>query len=104
MISFKYCASLISFCLLSLLPVLAFSQSKLPLCRSAYKTNCVGEFLYTYGTRFIGEFKDNAPYGKGKFFYTNGLVYEGQVEDDSRHGKGILYKANGDVWQEGELT
>ena len=60
--------------------------------------NQKGEIMYD-GDRYVGEYRDGKPNGKGKLYYSeneNGLLtYEGDFADGVRHGYGIL------IWDDG---
>ena len=61
-----------------------------------------GEWRYSNGTRFEGQFDNNKPKGKGKWNFSNGNVVEGvytqtkraeQVEDDIK----LTWKTTSDI-------
>ena len=79
----------------------AYAQSNLPQCQTTNRNNCVDQILTDGGTKYIGEFKDNVPNGRGKYFFPSGLRYEGEILNDYRHGRGTIYKANGEIFQSG---
>ena len=79
----------------------AYAQSNLPQCQTTNRNNCVDQIVTDGGTKYIGEFKDNVPNGRGKYFFPSGLRYEGEILNDYRHGRGTIYRANGEVFQSG---
>jgi len=61
--------------------------------------NLKGEIVY-YGKKYVGEYKDGIPNGKGKLYYStddnwNRLTYEGNFVNGIRQGKGTL------TWKDG---
>ena len=58
----------------------------------------VGKFVYSDGSKWIGEFRAGKPEGKGKCLYANGDKYEGGWEKHAPHGEGVMYYANGKVY------
>ena len=48
--------------------------------------------------KYIGEFKNDKPEGKGKAYYDNG-TYEGEWKNGMRQGKGIYTFKNGDKYE-----
>lgn len=75
-------------------------------CNQQFCHNCQGEYTYTDGTRYIGDFKNGSPEGKGTVYYATGDRYVGGWSDHSPHGEGIMYYKNGrvfgGVWNHGE--
>jgi len=84
--------------------------------------NGYGTFDYPNGSRYIGEFKDGNPHGKGilyfsngnkyighwianfregegRFVYAEGHEYLGQFVHDAFHGYGVMTYANGDRYE-----
>ncbi len=62
-------------------------------CRSGY-----GYFDYPEGSRWVGEFKEGYPYGRGVCYYANGDRYEGEWANNTPNGEGIMYFATGRVY------
>lgn len=75
-------------------------------CNQQYCHNCQGEYTYTDGTKYYGEFKNGNPEGKGTVHYATGDRYVGGWAEHSPHGEGIMYYKNGrvfgGVWKHGE--
>jgi len=44
-----------------------------------------GQYLFSKGDKFVGEFSDGEAI-KGQYFYSNGDKYEGMWKDGKRHG------------------
>lgn len=58
-----------------------------------------GEIMYD-GYRYVGEFKDGKPHGKGKIYYNKNIVsYEGSFYDGMRQGQGIMLWSDGDRYE-----
>ena len=53
-----------------------------------FKQQGKGEFIWSSGTKYVGDFKDDKLSGVGEFFYSNGNKYKGDVLDTKRHGVG----------------
>lgn len=74
-------------------------------CNKTFCTNGTGYFDYPDGSRWIGEFKEGYPSGKGTCFYSNGDRYEGQWSNNAPNGEGIMHfhtgRVHGAVWLAG---
>lgn len=77
----------------------------LELAQSLFKINISsgiqnGEIMYN-GYRYIGEYKDGKPNGKGKLYYNNNELdyYEGDFSDGLRSGYGKLFWKNGQRYE-----
>lgn len=75
------------------------------LAQSLFKINMStgqqsGEIMYN-GCRYVGEYKDGKPYGKGKIYYNDGFIvsYEGNFVDGMRQGQGVIVWQNGDRYE-----
>lgn len=73
----------------------------LELAQSLFKINISsgiqnGEIMYN-GCRYVGEYKEKKPHGKGKLYYNNAELnyYEGDFSDGLRSGYGKLVWSNG---------
>lgn len=71
--------------------------------------NGKGTYIYKDGeAKYIGEFKDEEPHGKGTVYYANGEKYIGQWAYGSFNGKGTLYMKDGTqaegYWKDGEYV
>ncbi len=69
-------------------------------------THGTGTYLYKDGAaKYIGQFKNNLPQGKGVVSYSNGERYEGDFVEGAFEGRGILYLKDGTKidgnWEDG---
>jgi hypothetical protein len=75
-------------------------------CNQQYCHNCQGEYTYSDGTKYFGDFKNGNPEGKGTVQYATGDRYVGGWSEHSPHGEGIMYYKNGrvfgGVWNHGD--
>ncbi|MFK7795825.1 MAG: caspase family protein [Aureispira sp.] len=58
--------------------------------------NGKGRFLYRNGDKYIGEFKNSVPHGRGAYYGKNGSVYKGPFVNGKRQGYGTF------IWSTGE--
>ncbi|HMT03562.1 MAG TPA: hypothetical protein PKD00_09715 [Burkholderiales bacterium] len=58
--------------------------------------------IYSDGTIYEGEFKNNKKWGKGILTYPDGTTYEGEFEDDKKNGSGQSTYRDGTIY-EGEF-
>ena len=66
--------------------------------------NGIGTFLYPEGEKYVGQWRDGVPHGRGVRFWPNGKVgYEGEIRNGKWHGTGKLYFKNGKTHYEGEF-
>ncbi|MFZ6051763.1 MORN repeat-containing protein [Halocola ammonii] len=68
-----------------------------------------GTFHWPDGERYEGEFKSDKRHGKGSYFWSNGESFVGLWKNDKRNGKGTFYNADGKVvasgmWEDDELV
>ena len=54
-----------------------------------------GSATYPGGSKYVGRFKDNKPFGKGTFLFADGSKYIGEWKDGKGHGQGIK------TWKDG---
>jgi hypothetical protein len=71
----------------------SMKQGRLPPCPwarhdAATWTNCVGEWTFLGGAKYVGEFKDGKRNGQGTLTLPNGEKYVGAFRDGVRHGQG----------------
>ena len=61
------------------------------------KTNCMqGTGVYIKADSiYMGQFKNNKPYGEGFFIYEDGQSYKGGFKDGELHGKGVMTYPDG---------
>lgn len=59
-----------------------------------------GEIVYN-GNRYVGQYKDGIPKGKGKMYFSDGKYssYEGEFVDGMFLGKGKMIWQNGDIYE-----
>ena len=54
-----------------------------------------GKYYYENGEYYIGQLRNNIPYGKGILYYKNGdIKYDGDFVKGKRHGLGKYYFDN----------
>lgn len=58
--------------------------------------NGKGRFVYPNGDKYIGEFKNSVPHGRGVYYAKNGSIYKGPFVDGQRQGYGTY------IWSTGE--
>ncbi len=70
-------------------------------CKNGY-----GEYKWSDGDRYEGEWKEGKFHGKGKYFYSNGATFSGTYLQGKKHGEGIFVDAKGKdfegVWENGK--
>ena len=54
--------------------------------------------IYSDGTHYVGELKDNKKTGKGNCTYANGNTYIGEYENNLANGQGAYSEVNGDSY------
>ncbi|MGH4139193.1 hypothetical protein [Clostridium sp.] len=57
---------------------------------------------YSDGSRYVGEFKNQKPYGVGTFYFNSGDKYIGKFKYNGPNGMGTAYNSDGSVYYEGE--
>jgi hypothetical protein len=71
-----------------------------------YEGNGKGLYVFSDGSKFLGEWKDGLRHGQGKYTYHNGDKYEGEYKDGIQNGQGTLTRSNGEKyvgeWKKGE--
>ena len=67
-----------------------------------------GKFVYSDGSRYLGEFSQGQPEGVGVIYYPDGGRYEGGWKQHGPSGKGVMYFADGRVlggiWENAQLS
>ena len=70
-----------------------------PPCRKAYQaetwTNCVGEKKFANGLKYVGEFRNGAPNGRGTYTFPSGAKYVGEFKNGKYDGQGTLTLPSG---------
>ena len=83
------------------------SKKVLKDCNNNYCNVEQGLYTYRDGTRYVGDFRNGKPIGKGTVFYANGDKYVGSWDTNRPQGNGILYFKNGRVlnaiWEKGKI-
>ena len=64
-------------------------------------TDCFGTFKSDDGTKYVGEWKEDASHGHGTETYANGDKYVGNWKEGKYHGFGVKTYADGRV-EEGQ--
>jgi hypothetical protein len=67
-------------------------------CNETYCHNSQGEYTYTDGSKFVGDFKNGYPEGQGTMQYVSGDRYVGGWSNHAPHGEGVMYYKNGRVY------
>jgi hypothetical protein len=81
-----------------LIPLWATGQSGLPRCspdRTIPWHNCIGEYLYSNGERYVGEWREGKFHGRGAWTNSSGHTYVGEWSDGKRSGLGTYTYPNG---------
>lgn len=60
--------------------------------------NGKGRFVYKNGDKYIGEFKNSVPHGRGAYYGVNGSVYKGPFVNGKRQGYGTFIWATGEKY------
>ena len=80
---------------LALLPLAAYSQSRLPPCQGEWSrsswNNCQGVQPLTGGDVYVGEFRGDKRNGQGSLTFAGGNKYVGEFRDGSFHGQGTFF-------------
>ena len=67
---------------------------------------CIGTLMSAGGRKYIGEFEDGQPHGKGIYTLDDGSKYVGDFRDGTWNGQGTLTLSNGikyvGEWEEGK--
>ncbi len=67
-------------------------------CNNILCSSGKGQFTYSDGSRWVGNFANGKPHGKGICFYANGDRYEGGWAKHAPHGQGVMYYTSGRVY------
>jgi len=79
----------------------SYAQSKLPPCQgsdTATWTNCYGNFTYSDGRQYVGEYMKGKRNGQGTVTFKEGAKHVGEFKDDKANGQGTLTYPNGDQY------
>ena len=79
---------------------IASGASTLPKCVGSLSTwtNCYGNYTYSNGNKYVGEFKVGKHHGEGSLSFVNGANYIGQFEGGKFHGKGTFTHLSGSTY------
>lgn len=66
-------------------------------CNTQYCDRVNGNYTYSDGSKYYGEFIKGLPDGQGKVYYSNGDVYQGGWKNHAPHGKGVMNYHNGQI-------
>lgn len=72
-----------------------YESKSLPNCNSTYCNNVEGVYIYSDGSKYIGEHKSGKPGGQGTIYYINGDKYTGGWKKHAPHGKGYMNYKDG---------
>jgi hypothetical protein len=60
--------------------------------------NGKGRFIFDNGDKYIGEFKNSLPHGRGAYYNKDGSTYKGPFLEGKRQGYGTFVWANGEKY------
>ena len=66
-------------------------------CISGGCENGQGTYTYSYGDKYVGEWKDDTQCGQGVATFADGDKYVGEFKDGTMNGKGIYTYADGKI-------
>lgn len=79
---------------------------QLPDCTTESCMSGKGTFLYSDGTKYVGDFARGQPLGVGSVFYPNGDRYDGHWSGHRPNGLGVRYHTDGriigGIWRDGK--
>ena len=83
------------------------ARNRKPCPEKGVWTDCFATFKSDDGTKYVGEWKEDASHGHGTETYANGDKYIGEWKDGKRNGQGAFTYADGKVkkgiWENGEF-
>lgn len=91
----QYLFSSISILILSTLTTFCFGQTG---CTIGDCQNGKGRFIYDNGDKYIGEFKNSVPHGRGAYYNKDGSMYKGPFVNGKRQGYGTFIWTNGEKY------
>ena len=68
-------------------------------CMNGDCENGYGTYTNAYGSKYVGEYKDDKMHGEGTYTYADGSKYVGEYKDGKRHGQGTYTTADGEVYE-----
>lgn len=78
--------------------LLLFTLQASAQCISGDCTNGTGIYLFSNGTKYIGQFVESKPEGIGTCYFTDGSKYQGEWKANFPEGRGIKIYADGTKW------
>jgi len=66
------------------------------------KRNGQGTNIFPSGDKHVGEYKDGKRNGQGVYAFSSGEKYMGEFKDDKYNGQGTFYYADGSIMQQGQ--
>ena len=75
-----------------------YTKANAEKCDQGDCENGQGSLIWSDGTSYVGEFKDNKINGQGIFIWSDGLKYEGELKDNLLHGQGTLTFPDGSTY------
>ncbi len=88
-------SAIIQFCLLFLY---TFSYGQDTGCTIGDCQNGKGRFIFENGDKYIGEFKNALPHGRGAYYNKDGSTYKGPFIEGKRQGYGTFTWTNGEKY------
>ena len=73
------------------------TANALPDCNKEYCKEGRGVYVYSDGSRWVGEFRNGKPEGNGTCYYANGDKYIGGWKRHAPHNDGVMHYTNGRV-------
>ena len=67
-------------------------------CTTGDCENGKGRFIFDNGDKYIGEFKNSLPHGRGAYYNKNGSTYKGPFTEGKRQGYGTFTWTNGEKY------
>ena len=95
-------------CYLSSIYLFAFAMTFYVVYLINLLFNGHGSYIFGYGFKYVGEWKDGMPHGQGIVTLPDGTKYVGEWQDSKQHGQGALVYPDGKVvkgiWKDNELV
>ena len=83
------------------------SDGETLLCNGTIWNSCFGEYTYSSGDKYIGNWKDNLAHGQGTYIWVTGEQYVGEWENDQFNGLGTYTFSDGTseegIWEDGDF-
>ncbi|MBF0294673.1 MAG: hypothetical protein HQL96_05750 [Magnetococcales bacterium] len=91
-------ARLLPAILLILTAALATGHAAEEKCVAGDCVNGKGTYIYSDGSKYVGEYKNGKINGQGKFTYPDGSQYIGEYKNNKMNGQGTFIYPNGDKY------